>query len=82
MGGAPSAARKHDVSFPHHAGVYCVEAEGVKLSEINHVMFYDKPFLNSSARSKPLSRWRRAASALPDGNPLWLNEKLSQKSAC
>ena len=37
--------RKHDASFPRHAVRYCLEAADAKLSEIDHVVFYDKPFL-------------------------------------
>jgi len=35
--------KKHDASFPRHAIAYCLEAAGAKLSEIDHVAFYDKP---------------------------------------
>ena len=37
--------KKHDASFPHHAIAYCLGAAGAKLSEIDHIAFYDKPFL-------------------------------------
>ncbi|MBF0419694.1 MAG: carbamoyltransferase [Magnetococcales bacterium] len=36
---------KHDPSFPVHAVRYCLDAAGVPLSKIDHVVFYDKPFL-------------------------------------
>ncbi|HWS68728.1 MAG TPA: carbamoyltransferase N-terminal domain-containing protein, partial [Steroidobacteraceae bacterium] len=28
--------KKHDPSFPHHATEYCLQAAGVRLSEIDH----------------------------------------------
>ena len=37
--------KKHDASFPHNAIGYCLDAVGAKLSGIDHVAFYDKPFL-------------------------------------
>src|SRR5688500_11889252 len=37
--------RKHDAAFPGNAVRYCLEHRGVSLSEIDHVVFYDKPFL-------------------------------------
>ena len=43
-GGAlhPQEARS---AFPEHAIAYCLEEGGVKLDELDHVVFYDKPFL-------------------------------------
>src|SRR5205807_1869396 len=37
--------RKHDAEFPHHAVGYCLDEAGVTLDELDHVVFYDKPFL-------------------------------------
>src|ERR1044071_7773298 len=37
--------KKHDSSFPHNAVAYCLEAANLKLSDLDHVVFYDKPFL-------------------------------------
>jgi len=37
--------KKHDARFPAHAVEYCLAAEGVALSDIDYVVFYDKPFL-------------------------------------
>ena len=37
--------RKHDASFPHHAVAYCLEEGRISLDDVDHVVFYDKPFL-------------------------------------
>ena len=37
--------KKHDASFPRHAIEYCARACGTRLSDFDHVVFYDKPFL-------------------------------------
>ena len=37
--------KKHDSGFPHHAIAYCLAEAGVTLADIDHVAFYDKPFL-------------------------------------
>ena len=37
--------KKHDPRFPAHALEYCLEAGKIKLSEVDRVTFYDKPFL-------------------------------------
>ncbi|MBF0347962.1 MAG: hypothetical protein HQL81_09860, partial [Magnetococcales bacterium] len=36
---------KHDPNFPAHAIRYCLTAGGVSLAAVDHVVFYDKPFL-------------------------------------
>ncbi len=37
--------KKHDPGFPRHALAYCLQASGRCLDDIDHVVFYDKPFL-------------------------------------
>jgi carbamoyltransferase len=73
--------KKHDPSFPMHAIGYCLEASGARLSDIDHVAFYDKPFLKFERLLEtyialaPLG-FRSFQMAMP----LWLKEKLFQKS--
>ena len=73
--------RKHDASFPKNAIAYCLEEAKVSLDELDFVVFYDKPFLK-------FERLLETYVALaPHGFrsfrmaiPLWLREKLFQKS--
>ena len=37
--------KKHDDQFPHQAVAYCLAKAGIGPQEIDHVGFYDKPFL-------------------------------------
>ena len=37
--------KKHDAGFPAHALSSVLDAEGISLSDVDHVVFYDKPFL-------------------------------------
>ncbi len=38
--------KKHDYAFPSHAAAYCLEAGGLAdASELDHVVFYDKPLV-------------------------------------
>ena len=37
--------RKHDSGFPALASAYCLEAAGIKPRDLDHVVFYEKPFL-------------------------------------
>ena len=73
--------KKHDAAFPHNAITYCLGAAGAKLSDIDHVAFYDKPFLKFERLLETYialapSGFRSFQMALP----LWLKEKLFQKS--
>jgi len=73
--------KKHDASFPHHAIGYCLEAAGAKLSEIDHVAFYDKPFLKFERLLETYIALAPAGfRSFQMAIPLWLREKLFQKS--
>jgi carbamoyltransferase len=72
--------KKHDSGFPHQAMAYCLKAAGTDLDGIDHVVFYDKPFLKferllETYLSFAPSGFRSFRMAIP----LWLREKLFQK---
>jgi carbamoyltransferase len=73
--------KKHDASFPHHAIAYCLDAAGAKLSDIDHVAFYDKPFLKFERLLETyIALAPRGFRSFQMALPLWLKEKLFQKS--
>ena len=37
--------KKHDASYPKNAINYVLKEAGLKLNDIIHIVFYDKPFL-------------------------------------
>ena len=37
--------KKHDAGFPHHAILYCLKEARIKATEIDNVVFYEKPFV-------------------------------------
>src|SRR5262245_19170709 len=37
--------KKHDAGFPSHAIRYCLEAAKADLDDVDHVVFYEKPFI-------------------------------------
>ena len=37
--------KKHDSAFPASAARYCLESQGLKLSDIEAVVYYEKPLL-------------------------------------
>lgn len=72
--------KKHDSSFPLHASRYCLEQAGLAPSAIDHVVFYDKPFLKFERLLETyLAFAPRGFSSFAKALPLWLKEKLFQK---
>ena len=37
--------KKHDAGFPHYSIQYCLKEAGIPASQIDNVVFYEKPFL-------------------------------------
>jgi carbamoyltransferase len=37
--------KKHDAAFPHQALRFCLSHAGIGAEQVDHVVFYDKPFL-------------------------------------
>lgn len=69
--------KKHDHDFPSNAVAYCLKEAGINAADLNHVVFYDKPFikferlLETYLMTSPLGL-RSFLKAMP----LWLKEKL------
>ncbi len=73
--------RKHDARFPRHAIAYCLEAAGVGLGAVDHVAFYDKPFLKFERLLETyLAFAPRGFRSFSMAIPVWLKEKLFQKA--
>jgi len=72
---------KHDPGFPHEAIRSCLEATGVRPAEIDLVAFYDKPFLKFERLLETyLAFAPRGFTSFRQALPLWLKEKLFQRS--
>ena len=73
--------KKHDAGFPRHAVVACLQQAGVRPQEIDYVAFYDKPFLKFERLLETyLAFAPRGFSSFRHALPLWLKEKLFQRS--
>jgi carbamoyltransferase len=72
---------KHDASFPENAIKFCLKANHLALSDIDIIVFYDKPFLKLERiletyyHEAPLGWWQ-----FIHAMPSWLQEKLFFKS--
>ncbi len=73
--------RKHDAAFPHNAIAYCLAETGVAADELDHVVFYDKPFLKFERLLETyIALAPRGFRSFAMSIPLWLREKLFQKN--
>jgi carbamoyltransferase len=69
--------KKHDPRFPNQAINYCLSEGGIKVSDIDYVVFYDKPLMTFERLL--LSYLTVAPSGLKswlEAMPLWLGQKL------
>ena len=72
--------KKHDARFPIHALNYCLAEAGIALAQVDHVAFYDKPFLKFERLLETYHAFApRGFTSFRMAMPLWLREKLFQK---
>src|SRR5215217_9532647 len=73
--------KKFDDGFPNLAVQYCLNAAGVRLRDVDYVLFYDKPFLKIERLVETyLAYAPRGWASYVKAMPVWLGEKLFQKS--
>ena len=73
--------KKHDSGFPEKAVEYCLGEAGIKLADVDYVAFYDKPFLKFERLLETyLAFAPRGFTSFRMAMPLWLKEKLFQKT--
>ena len=69
--------KKHDERFPEHAVRYCLEAAGLKASDLDAVIFYEKPLLKFERLLETyLAFAPRGLFSFFRGMPQWLQQKL------
>ncbi len=72
--------KKYDASYPKKAINYVLKEAGLKLNDIDHVVFYEKPFLKFERLLETYVGFSpRGFKSFSMSMPLWLNEKLFQK---
>lgn len=72
---------KHDSSFPNHAIDFCLQTAGINVDQLDHVVFYDKPFLKFERLLETyLAYAPKGFQSFKKALPTWLKEKLFQKS--
>jgi carbamoyltransferase len=73
--------KKHDSGFPTNAVDFCLDRAGIKMADVDYVAFYDKPFLKFERLLETyLAFAPRGFQSFRMAMPLWLKEKLFQKT--
>ena len=71
---------KHDSSYPYNAIEFVLKYSKIKLSEVDHIVFYEKPFLKFERLLETYVAFApRGFKSFCKSMPLWLKEKLFQK---
>ena len=74
--------KKHDDSFPVNAIKYVLEESNIKLSEVDFIVFFEKPFLKFERLLETyLAFAPRGFKSFSAAIPLWLKKKLFQKQS-
>ena len=72
---------KHDKSFPKRAIAFCVEYSGIKYTDIDYVVFYEKPFRKfERILTTHIFHAPKGFKTFVKAMPIWLKERLDMKS--
>ncbi len=72
--------KKHDNSFPKNALLYCLTEAKITLDDLDHIVFYEKPFLKFERLLETyLAFAPRGFKSFSSSMPIWIKEKLFQK---
>jgi len=72
--------QKHDSAFPKNSLLYCLTAGALKATDINFIVFYEKPFLKFERIIETyLAFAPKGFKSFSNSLPLWSKEKLFLK---
>ena len=72
---------KHDPSYPHNAVEFVLRYTKLKLSEVDQIVFFEKPFLKFERLLETYVGFApRGFISFAKAMPLWIKEKLFQKN--
>jgi carbamoyltransferase len=72
--------KKHDKSYPYNAIEFVLNFSNIKLSEVNSIIFFEKPFLKfERLLETQVAMAPKGFLQFAKAMPIWLREKLFQK---
>jgi len=73
--------KKHDPSYPHNAIEFVLKYSKLKLSEVDQIVFFEKPFLKFERLLETYVAFApKGFVSFAKAMPLWIKEKLFQKN--
>ena len=73
--------KKHDPRYPHHAIEFVLKYSNMRLSEIDLIVFFEKPFLKFERLLETYVAFApKGFVSFAKAMPLWIKEKLFQKN--
>ena len=73
--------KKHDPRYPYNAIKYVLEEGKINLNNINHIVFFEKPFLKFERLLETYMAFApKGFKSFSLSMPIWLREKLFQKN--
>ncbi len=73
--------KKHDPSYPHNAIEFVLKYVNLKLSEVDQIVFFEKPFLKFERLLETYVAFApKGFVSFAKAMPLWIKEKLFQKN--
>ena len=72
--------KKQDAGYPENAIRYCLDEGGIKLGDLDYIVFYEKPFIKFERLVETyLAFAPRGFGSFRVALPLWIKQKLFQK---
>ena len=72
--------KKHDPRYPFHAVQYVLQESNLSLNEVDHIVFFEKPFLKFERLLETYMAFApKGFKSFSLSMPIWLREKLFQK---
>ena len=73
--------KKHDPSYPHNSIEFVLNYANIKLSKVDHIVFFEKPFLKFERLLETYVAFApRGFVSFAKAMPIWIKEKLFQKN--
>ena len=73
--------KKHDPNYPHNAIQFVLKYANLKLSEVDQIVFFEKPFLKFERLLETYVAFApRGFISFAKAMPIWIKEKLFQKN--
>ena len=73
--------KKHDSSYPHNAIEFVLKYANLKLSEVDQIVFFEKPFLKFERLLETYVAFApKGFVSFAKAMPIWIKEKLFQKN--